>query len=263
MMGKKILNSAWRPVNYTAYGHASGAEHWGAGLRYAGEYCFGDMYLLGAGYRAYHPGLMRFCSADEHSPFGLGGINAYAYCSGDPINFSDPSGRWKQQKRVAHTPKGPIAETSSVNSVDSARPQRRQDRPQPTPNRVEGLQSNHEPLLNKAGNSQTTPSSSSAAYRRRTGLIGGRDPLESRRGISEISASEAEVLNDFIKTNKRKFKSLGVERSQAARRLVIKARRFGRNPMDDLRAKFPELTNDNLDNMVLSVDRQITLLRQS
>ncbi|ANN67448.1 hypothetical protein BAU06_15090 [Bordetella bronchialis] len=35
---------------------------------------------------------MRFNAADELSPFGLGGINAYTYCAGDPVNHSDPSG---------------------------------------------------------------------------------------------------------------------------------------------------------------------------
>lgn len=49
-------------------------------------------YLLGQGYRAYSPVLMRFTSADSWSPFGRGGLNAYAYCLGDPVNAVDPSG---------------------------------------------------------------------------------------------------------------------------------------------------------------------------
>lgn len=47
---------------------------------------------MGAGYRAYNPALMRFHSPDSWSPFGAGGANAYAYCGGDPVNLSDPSG---------------------------------------------------------------------------------------------------------------------------------------------------------------------------
>jgi RHS repeat-associated protein len=51
-------------------------------------------YLLGNGYRAFNPILMRFNSPDSLSPFGLGGLNAYGYCSGDPVNFGDPSGHF-------------------------------------------------------------------------------------------------------------------------------------------------------------------------
>lgn len=49
-------------------------------------------YLLGNGYRAYNPTAMRFNSPDSLSPFSGGGINAYIYCSNDPINNIDPSG---------------------------------------------------------------------------------------------------------------------------------------------------------------------------
>ncbi|POQ04291.1 MULTISPECIES: RHS repeat-associated core domain-containing protein [Pseudomonas syringae group] len=50
-------------------------------------------YLLGNGDRAYNPVLMRFNSPDSLSPFGKGGLNAYAYCGGDPVNRTDPDGR--------------------------------------------------------------------------------------------------------------------------------------------------------------------------
>ncbi|WP_117149693.1 RHS repeat-associated core domain-containing protein [Pseudomonas coronafaciens] len=49
-------------------------------------------YLLGNGYRAFNPVLMRFNSPDSLSPFGEGGLNAYAYCGGDPVNRVDSSG---------------------------------------------------------------------------------------------------------------------------------------------------------------------------
>ncbi|MCF1490243.1 RHS repeat-associated core domain-containing protein [Pseudomonas sp. AA27] len=49
-------------------------------------------YLLGNGYRAFNPTLMRFSSPDSLSPFAQGGLNAYAYCLGDPVNYRDPSG---------------------------------------------------------------------------------------------------------------------------------------------------------------------------
>lgn len=49
-------------------------------------------YLLGQGYRAFNPVLMRFNSPDSWSPFGEGGINAYAYCDNDPLNKTDATG---------------------------------------------------------------------------------------------------------------------------------------------------------------------------
>lgn len=49
-------------------------------------------YLLGNGYRAFNPVLMRFNSPDSLSPFGQGGVNAYAYCKGDPVNQEDSTG---------------------------------------------------------------------------------------------------------------------------------------------------------------------------
>lgn len=49
-------------------------------------------YLLGRGYRAYNPTLMRFHSPDSLSPFGSGGVNPYTYCLGNPIALRDPTG---------------------------------------------------------------------------------------------------------------------------------------------------------------------------
>ena len=48
--------------------------------------------LLGNGRRVFNPVLMRFHSPDSLSPFSRGGLNAYAYCLGNPVNLFDPSG---------------------------------------------------------------------------------------------------------------------------------------------------------------------------
>ena len=79
------------PPSYTAYGFRS---HPVASLAFHGEYLdpFTQYYPLGAGRRIYNPKLMRFLSLDALSPFGAGGLNAYAYVRGDPVNFSDPDG---------------------------------------------------------------------------------------------------------------------------------------------------------------------------
>ncbi|WEA19326.1 RHS repeat domain-containing protein [Pseudomonas juntendi] len=49
--------------------------------------------LLGRGYRAYNPGLMRFHSPDLAAPEAAG-INPYVYCGGNPVNWHDPSGHY-------------------------------------------------------------------------------------------------------------------------------------------------------------------------
>lgn len=66
----------------------------GPGLGFCGEQLdtLTACYPLGNGHRFYSPHLRRFIRPDSISPFGRGGINAYAYCEGDPINRMDPSG---------------------------------------------------------------------------------------------------------------------------------------------------------------------------
>ena len=78
---------------FTAYGHRLAATG-PPSLGYNGELfqALTGHYLLGNGYRAYNPVLMRFNSPDSLSPFGKGGLNGYAYCAGDPVNRVDPSG---------------------------------------------------------------------------------------------------------------------------------------------------------------------------
>lgn len=78
---------------YTAYGYAPSGDH-SFLIRFNGEDndSVSGCYLLGNGRRCYSPSLRRFYSADKLSPFGAGGVNAYAYCQGDPVNNVDPSG---------------------------------------------------------------------------------------------------------------------------------------------------------------------------
>ncbi|WP_225917591.1 RHS repeat-associated core domain-containing protein [Pseudomonas zanjanensis] len=83
-----------QPMAYTAYGHRPAESGLSSLLGFNGERPdpVTGHYLLGQGNRAFNPVLMRFNSPDELSPFGDGGINAYAYCGGDPVNRYDPSG---------------------------------------------------------------------------------------------------------------------------------------------------------------------------
>ncbi|WP_446469574.1 RHS repeat domain-containing protein [Xenorhabdus stockiae] len=79
---------------YTPYGQQAAADCDPDLPGYNGEWQdpAGGGYHLGNGYRTYNPVLMRFTAPDSLSPFGAGGLNPYAYCLGDPINRTDPSG---------------------------------------------------------------------------------------------------------------------------------------------------------------------------
>lgn len=78
---------------HTPFGHRSPEtdEDDGAGFNGQHQERHGG-YLLGHGYRGYRPTLGRFNAPDSYSPFGSGGLNRYAYCRGEPVNRSDPSG---------------------------------------------------------------------------------------------------------------------------------------------------------------------------
>ncbi len=90
----EISAGAANASTYSPYGQRSNERPAVGKLGFNGELYEADTgwQLLGGGYRAYNPLLMRFHSPDSLSPFGEGGMNAYAYCEGDPVNFVDPTG---------------------------------------------------------------------------------------------------------------------------------------------------------------------------
>ncbi|MGN8344111.1 RHS repeat domain-containing protein [Pseudomonas sp. SMV71] len=83
-----------RTAVYNAYGERHSDDPLRSLLAFNGEIReqANGWYMLGQGYRAYNPNLMRFHSPDSLSPFGSGGVNPYTYCLGNPIALRDPTG---------------------------------------------------------------------------------------------------------------------------------------------------------------------------
>ncbi|MGY2184760.1 hypothetical protein D3C81_478080 [compost metagenome] len=90
-----LRSSGLNTLTYTPYGYRLPEDGLLSMLGFNGERSepLTGHYLLGNGYRAFNPVLMRFNSPDSWSPFGRGGLNAYVYCIGDPINREDNNGR--------------------------------------------------------------------------------------------------------------------------------------------------------------------------
>lgn len=84
------------PLAYSPYGHRPAENGLLSLLGFNGERPdpVTGHYLLGNGYRAFSPVLMRFNSPDSWSPFGEGGVNAYAYGLGNPSTYNDPTGHF-------------------------------------------------------------------------------------------------------------------------------------------------------------------------
>jgi RHS repeat-associated core domain len=90
---KQEATGELHPTTYSAYGERPEDNGLRTLLGFLGELrdeLFG-WYMLGRGYRAYNPSLMRFHSPDSLAP-EESGINPYLYCLGDPVNWRDPTG---------------------------------------------------------------------------------------------------------------------------------------------------------------------------
>ncbi|MVV51439.1 RHS repeat-associated core domain-containing protein [Pseudomonas sp. PB120] len=165
-------------VTYCTYGHQTAQQKVATHMGFNGEVRESSLgwYLLGNGYRAYNPVLMRFHSPDSLSPFGAGGLNAYMYCGGEPVMGSDPSGRFNPRKwwpnikktfKPRTTNSFPALETRPGTRPNEYLPLPRNSRAAAVPTSTVSLPSNT--------NSQTPPS---VRENRRRGLPDGYEDYQ-------------------------------------------------------------------------------------
>jgi RHS repeat-associated protein len=123
-----VLNADDSAIAYTLYGYSPLGDDPQSQHRFNGYYqeLMTGYYPLGNGHRIYSPILMRFFSPDYLSPFEEGGINAYAYCGGDPTNRVDRTGRWFKAigKFLGIRPNAASNKAVRINSVLNGKPKK-------------------------------------------------------------------------------------------------------------------------------------------
>lgn len=120
-----LKNEKPQTLNYTPYGFNPNIFPPSSMLGFNGERLdlATDTYILGNGYRLYNQTLLRFSSPDSLSPFGKGGINAYAYCANDPVNRTDPTGSTSKTAGISSLDPGNllrIRRSSTTRSLSSS-----------------------------------------------------------------------------------------------------------------------------------------------
>lgn len=81
---------------YDAYGSARFDTEFSSDMAFKGEAKDLELYPLGRGHRFFDPALERFIAPDAATYFDGAGLNAYAYCQGNPVMLHDPTGRMPQ-----------------------------------------------------------------------------------------------------------------------------------------------------------------------
>lgn len=111
----------WVNYTYAPYGYSEGKTAHDSLLRYTGERFDSliDGYFLGSGRRFSSVVRSGFLSYDSLSPFGSGGVNGYSYCGGDPVNYTDPTGKIRLQTGTSRPLKRTWRETKRMINQSS------------------------------------------------------------------------------------------------------------------------------------------------
>ncbi|MDR1891517.1 MAG: S8 family serine peptidase [Oscillospiraceae bacterium] len=108
-----LVGNGSQTFAYDAYGNETTAAGSNNPFRYSGEYFDASTGLYYLRARYYDPQIGRFTQEDP----ARDGINWYAYCAGDPVNYWDPSGLFSVTGLFK---KAASAVTSAVKTVTSA-----------------------------------------------------------------------------------------------------------------------------------------------
>jgi RHS repeat-associated protein len=250
VIGTTYSDNEPQPIHYNAYGYVSTNKTCASRLLYNGELFLNGIYLLGLGYRAYSPTLMRFYSADEHSPFGDGGLNAYVYCLGDPVNWVDPSGRGRGKPRVAHVPKTPSHTTKTTSKSFTTTP-KEYSPPKPSTSSTAGQKSYNSSRPNQQ------------RYLNSTSATGSRDPLRATRGKPKITEAEAEALHIWNKHDVKEKQGLTTEKTQLVLFTIITSRRGGENETNNIRRLGFNLKHAQIADFARDINHQISAIRKA
>jgi len=189
-------------------------------------------YVLGQGYRHYSAALMRFTTVDKWSPFAQGGLNTYAYCGDDPINFTDGSGAMRH-------PRPPTNGNSKLRPISRSRPrsvsstQGARSKPTPRP------ETNAQPI-NENATARATPPLQPAA-------VGSSSPP--REHVSNASA----LINAH-------WNSLSPE-AKAGVHMMKYAKELGVSPGDAFDTIFPPDLYENRHLLKARIAREVASYR--
>ncbi|MCO8263469.1 RHS repeat-associated core domain-containing protein [Pseudomonas asiatica] len=251
-------------VTYNAYGYHNPNDIPLHRPAFNGHLLLWYLYLLGNGYRAFNPVLMCFQSPDSQSPFGAGGLNCYAYCAGDPVNFSDPSGHMPTKRPIQIRSISPATQhevlMDAIKTGLEAGGGKRRRLSSPTERRVgqevmstqtgrkdSGApgQSSSQPLAITTAQSQSSPIADSAVYSvaSSAGTVGAVHTVDSwtlRR--DKLKAGEFEKLLGFINKSNHAIEGLSSEQTRELRRVAVEAFAVGGNVQASINRANPDLS---------------------
>lgn len=207
---------------------------------------------------------MCFQSPDSQSPFGAGGLNCYAYCAGDPVNFSDPSGHMPTKRPIQIRSISPATQhevlMDAIKTGLEAGGGKRRRLSSPTERRVgqevmstqtgrkdSGApgQSSSQPLAITTAQSQSSPIADSAVYSvaSSAGTVGAVHTVDSwtlRR--DKLKAGEFEKLLEFINKSNHAIEGLSSEQTRELRRVAVEAFAVGGNVQASINRANPDLS---------------------